>query len=245
MTHDEMMEQIKLLALDALPDVESREARAHAETCSHCSALLLEYQQLTAQLLTGVPSVTPPNIEARLRARAQSHPTRVRVASQSATRGFWQPLLRLPRAFKLSALAVLLMVLVGGLVVFWPQPVDEQAEFAKLRNQPDVVKVNIKGTERAPDATGQVVIDPKSNKAYVVVWKLDKLSKDLVYQIWLLRDGGRDNGGLLVVNDPREAVVRLQLSQPISAYREIGLTIEPATGSAGPTTPRVIGGALR
>ncbi len=247
MTHEEMREQIMLLALDALTEAEGREARAHLETCSNCRALFAEHQQALAQLLAQVPTVDAPNVTTQLRARVRAFKsdTTPRASILTAVRHGWQSFWGLPRWVRASAFTLLLILLIGSLATLWPQPIDEREEYVKLRSQPDVVKVRLTGTDIAPEATGQVVIDPKTNQAYLAVWNLKKLSKDYVYQVWLVREGGRDNGGLLTVVDPKEAIVALKSPRPFSTYREIGLTIEPANGSSNPTTPRVMGGYLR
>src|SRR5881296_2323067 len=68
MTHEELIELVPLLAIDALPEAESTEVRRHLSTCASCRQLLSEFDNVGAALLTSVPAVEPPtSIAANLR----------------------------------------------------------------------------------------------------------------------------------------------------------------------------------
>ncbi|MFQ5657668.1 MAG: anti-sigma factor [Candidatus Methylomirabilales bacterium] len=57
------------------------------------------------------------------------------------------------------------------------------------------------------------------------------------YQLWLIRDGVRDTGGLFSVDDAGRAVLIVRPPQPLETYEAVGATVEPAGRSAGPTSP--------
>ena len=70
MNHDELVELVPLLAVDALSAEERDEVRKHIAGCRSCTALLADYHSVTDELLRGVPvAAWAPNLETRLRAR--------------------------------------------------------------------------------------------------------------------------------------------------------------------------------
>lgn len=70
------------------------------------------------------------------------------------------------------------------------------------------------------------------------------LPSDMVYQFWLIKDGARTSGGVFTVDaDGRGALVftsRISLDD----FDGMGVTPEPAGGSAGPTAPPVVTATL-
>jgi anti-sigma-K factor RskA len=151
----------------------------------------------------------------------------------------------LPRWAALGAL--LALVALGGLAL------SERARYAALADAlemgrilsaPDHMSVSLEAAQQAPEARGVVYMQPGSSTALLVVYRLATLPPDKAYQVWLIRDGQRDSGGLFRVRPDGHATVLIRAPRPLQSYQQIGITTEPATGSSGPTGPRVIGGAL-
>ncbi len=256
MTHDELQELIPLMAIDAVSDAERSEVRAHIAVCTSCATLIAEYEQVATALLKGTPATAlPAQLETQLqgRVRALQAASVIQRAPTRDMRSFWQKTFSLPRWAVLGLCAVVaLLLMVSGWAVATVQSnqttaagSSEDAEIAKLLEAPGTVSVNIKGTDRVPAAMGQVILNPESARAYLIVNNLAPLAQDQVYQVWLTRDDQRDSAGTFTVDGRGHASARIWASQPWSAYQEIGVTIEPARGSAWPTTPRLIGGPLR
>lgn len=256
MTHDELVELIPLLVVDALSEGEREEVRKHLSSCASCAALLQEYQSVSEQLLHSTP-VTPwaPNLEMRLRARMralQSLDSLSTLPPPEARRA-WQRALNVPRwaAFAVSLAFVAVLALAAWSLWNWQASQDavasarEDSEMVKLLETPGTLSVNVSGTDRAPTAMGQVILNPDNTRAYLIVNNLAPLTGDQVYQVWLTRDGQRDNAGTFTVDSKGHALVRIWASKPWSSYQEIGVTLEPGRGSQWPTTPCLIGGPLR
>jgi anti-sigma-K factor RskA len=64
------------------------------------------------------------------------------------------------------------------------------------------------------------------------------------YQVWLIKNGERTNGGVFSVNDSGYGVLQVYSKQPLEIYDSFGITIEPAGGSPAPTGERILGGGL-
>jgi|DewCreStandDraft_1066081.scaffolds.fasta_scaffold03620_5 anti-sigma-K factor RskA len=244
-------ELIPLYAIGALEPAEAEAARRHLETCPICQEALRDYQVVAEELLYQVPALEPPPaLRAKLLARLQAQPAsppvdRPQVASRSGWRRFWAGTIVLPRWAALGAL--LALVALGGLAL------SERARYAALADAlemgrilsaPDHMSVSLEAAQQAPEARGVVYMQPGSSTALLVVYRLATLPPDKAYQVWLIRDGQRDSGGLFRVRPDGHATVLIRAPRPLQSYQQIGITTEPATGSSGPTGPRVIGGAL-
>ena len=61
------------------------------------------------------------------------------------------------------------------------------------------------------------------------------------YQLWLVKDGKRFNGGVFSVNEDGYGVLQISADLPLETYQSFGVTIEPFGGSAAPTGKKVFG----
>jgi hypothetical protein len=55
----------------------------------------------------------------------------------------------------------------------------------------------------------------------------------------------RENGGAFRVDEQGFGMISVIAQRPFTAYQRVGITEEPAGGSPGPTSPRVIGATLQ
>ncbi len=249
MTHEELTELMPLLAVGALSDAERDEALRHLKTCRSCAAELTEYQSATNELLRGVP-VAPfaPNLETRLRARMLSLNT---MPTADAPRRAVLSLRGVRRAtLTLVSLAAILLLAFGAWSWWSAQNSiaenSDTVEMSKLLEAPGTTSLNIKGTDRAPTALGQVIFNPDNMRAYLIVNNLPSLPANQIYQAWLTPpDYRRDKAGTFTVDSKGHASVRIWAAKSWSLYKEIEVTAEPLGGSPSPTTPRVMLAVLR
>jgi len=121
-----------------------------------------------------------------------------------------------------------------------------------LRQKPDERRmtsggmriVALQNTEAAPDATGNLVISADGEHGTLVVDGLPPLGPALQYQLWLIKDEQRTNGGVFSVDDAGYGALWIYAPAPLSSYPAFGVTVEPAGGSPGPTGEKVLGGSL-
>jgi anti-sigma-K factor RskA len=238
MDHDAYRELIPAYALGATDAEEVERLDAHLGVCKDCLALLSEYQQLHDDLLWTVRPVTaPPHLALGLRQRLVQE-------GRTSRRDSWLMPLRLPALAGLAAAMVLLVVS----NLYWysrtaqtEQQVSVQATaIAALAVAPSV---ELQGDAPAPNARGSLHFRPDSNIAVLRVYEMPALAEDKAYQVWLLRDGQRDSGGLFQV-EQGEGILVITSPRPLREYQGLGITVEPVGGSLGPTSPRVIGGTL-
>ena len=90
---------------------------------------------------------------------------------------------------------------------------------------------------------GTLVYDPDGQVAILSVWGLESLPTEQDYQVWLIEpDQTRISGGVFQSSDQTEYVTFIiESPNPFDNFSGIGVTVEPAGGSPGPTGPRIFG----
>jgi anti-sigma-K factor RskA len=109
--------------------------------------------------------------------------------------------------------------------------------------------VPLVGTDRAPDASGEVVQPVSGGPPLLVVRGLPRLSQDQVYEVWVIAGGQPTSAGLLQPSDEQssdEQSTMVRLRHEITGAEIVALTAEPAGGSPGPgpTGPVYIAGRV-
>ncbi|MCC7353049.1 MAG: anti-sigma factor [Anaerolineae bacterium] len=94
----------------------------------------------------------------------------------------------------------------------------------------------------SPGATATRYVPAEGRAGLLVVRNMPPLPAGKAYQLWLVQSGQRDNGGLLQVGQDGSGFLLVKSPRPLHEYEAAGITMEPAGGSPGPTSPRVIGG---
>lgn len=242
--HEEVASLVPAYAIGATDREETQRVEAHLPHCARCRALLAEYRQLAEDMLYAVaPAEAPAHIEVALRQKIEkSSPSGARAPRRTGFL-FPRPVLR-----RYAAVAVVVLLFLSNVALFYrTERLAEETRvqataLAVLAEAPTVV---LKGDAPAPGAEGVVYLHPETNIALLHVYNLPPIPRDKAYQVWLIHNGKRDSGGLFRVNEKGEAVLLIRAPRPLAEYEAIGVTVEPATGSPGPTGPRVIGGKFR
>jgi anti-sigma-K factor RskA len=240
MDHESIEGLIPAYALGAADPDESRAVEAHLVGCVTCRNLLAEYRDLGSDLLFAAPPMAAPaGLTERMRQRLA--PAR----HEAAPRAWWT---RLRGAFVVPALAAaVLLLLVTNLYWFGQmnrldRQVAQQASLvASLANAPTIP---LSAEASAPYAQGVVYPSTDGQAALLCVYGMPALPPDKVYQLWLIKDGKRESGGVFQVNEGGFGFLMVKPARPLTDYGSVGITIEPIGGSPAPTSPRVLGGSL-
>lgn len=244
MNHAEIQDTIPLLALGGLSQAEVAQLEAHLTVCPSCRALLAEYQFVSEELDAQTPVQTlPPLLEQKLMRRISASP-----AQPAAKPSFWRRQIPVARwAMALGGIVVLLLGIGAGALLWQLQRTGSAtpADVAQLFTSPDAKIIQLTaGTGATTPAQGYIYLTPENKKAILWLDDMPPIDYAHAYQIWLVHGDDRDNGGLFRAGTDGRAVVLIDAPRPLSDYTRIGITMEPAKGSPGPTTPRVIGGNL-
>jgi len=102
------------------------------------------------------------------------------------------------------------------------------------------VTVSLQGTEVQPQAQGQLIADPDSQSAVLVIAGLAQLEAGKTYQVWLINGGGPASAGLLTVDANGQGLLVVTSEAEIGSFDSLGISIEPAGGSPEPTGAIVV-----
>lgn len=222
-------------ALDCLDADEASRVAEHLASCAECRAELVAYQRVAGRLALGAPEAEPPDrLKGRIMARIQPPQT---APARRAAPPRWQ---RAAAAWGLAAL-LLLVVLVATNLWWWQR---SGGAGPKGIGPAEMQVVAMAGTDRAPQASGTLLITANGEYGTLIVEDLPTLDPGLGYQLWLIHDGQRVSGGVFAVNDHGYGVLEISSPEPLSRYSAFGVTIEPEDGSPGPTGDKVLDGSL-
>jgi anti-sigma-K factor RskA len=70
------------------------------------------------------------------------------------------------------------------------------------------------------------------------------LPRGMAYQVWLIQGEQRQSAGVFQVDREGNGILFVELDRPLAEFDAVGVTVEPASGSSSPTSPRVIGVTL-
>ncbi len=94
-------------------------------------------------------------------------------------------------------------------------------------------------------ATGVLFAEPQGREVYLVANGLPALPRDQRYQVWLFTtDDQQLSAGLVTVGADGDLRAFLETPAPFANYVGVGLTAEPESGSAIPTSDLVLGGSF-
>ena len=227
----------------------------HLSICARCWAHLTASEAVLDHLAQGVPQRDPPGeLGSRLLAAA------VERTLSTASAPVPQRSPRRPRGAVLLAAANVVFCLGMG---WWTWHVQREAALVHQRWQevqrhfaiqrqaftlitaPETRPVVLRSDKAESQAHGILLLKPAEPHAVLIVQDLPPLQRDRAYQLWLgWGDRQRDNGGVFRVDEQGFGLIRIAAPRPFTAYQRVGITEEPAGGSPGPTSSRVIGATL-
>ena len=224
-----------------------RQIRPTARQCRHicrpvliAAALLASYRDVGEALLYATPPMSVP------RGMAERMQRRLTPPRQNVAPTPWWARLRSGLLMPGLAFAVLLLVITN---LYWfsrmnglQHQLTEQASLvASLAN---ASARSLHADAPAPNAQGVVYASTKGQIALLCVYGMPELPPDKAYQVWLIKDGKRESGGVFQVSEYGFGFLMVKPTHPLSEYSAVGITVEPVVGSPAPTSPRVLGGSL-
>lgn len=229
-------------ALHALPECERREFERHLADCEACTREVRELSATAARLGLAVAEAPPSELRDRVlreitavRQEAPAHGGPGRTGGRGRT-GRWS-------AFALAA-CVAAAAAFGGVAVWQGQVAQDarqEADRAQRQNQqlaqvlsaPDAKTTS---GELAGGARGTVVVSQDRNRAVFLASGMERPPSGKVYQIWFNDEGTMRSAGLM---DPSVSEDAVLLDGPVDRATGMGITVEPAGGSAEPTSSPV------
>jgi anti-sigma-K factor RskA len=210
----------------------------HLVGCEQCQTELKRFDWVVAELPMAIKMGDPP---AELKSRILSKARQTSQATSQKSSPWSRILHSLRQSAPVWGMASLALVLVLSFtnLLLWQRLGQAQGD-----GQGVMRTVVLAGSDFTPDATGRVIISRDGRRGVVVVDGLPPLDESQQYQLWLIKDGQRDSGGVFSVGSSGYGWVYVRSPDPLASYQAAGITIEPAGGSSGPTGDKVLGGNL-
>ncbi len=232
-------EMIPAYALDILDPSEAELVAGHMQTCPRCQDELRAYRQVVDDLPLAMVEAEPaPHLKTRIMGQARS----TRHAAPVAQANWWENL-KERLTFKTPAwgmVSLVLILVLGASNLFLWSRLNRIEQTAPTT----LASVPLTGSDFTPKATGMLVISQDGEHGTLIVDGLPALDSSQQYQLWLIQDGQRTSGGVFSVDSEGYGSLWIESPRPLVSYQGVGITIEPAGGSPGPTGERVLGGDL-
>ncbi|MEW2071900.1 anti-sigma factor [Streptomyces sp. NPDC007346] len=226
-------------ALHALPETERRAFERHLSDCEACAQEVRELSATAARLGLAVADAPPRELRERVlreittvrqEAPPQGRPGRTGGGGRT---GRWS-------TYALAA-CVAVAAAFGGVAVWQNQVAQDarqEADRAQRQNQqlaqvlsaPDARTAS---GELTGGARGTVVVSQRENRAVFLASGMERPPSGKVYQLWFADEGTMRSAGLM---DPSAGVEAVLLDGPVDRATGMGITVEPAGGSAEPTS---------
>ncbi|MFF2720993.1 anti-sigma factor domain-containing protein [Streptomyces sp. NPDC058011] len=229
-------------ALHALPEDERREFERHLGDCEACTQEVRELSATAARLGLAVAESPPRELRERVlreittvRQEAPSHGRPGRTSGSGRT-GRWS-------SYALAA-CIAVAAAFGGVAV-WQNQVAQDArqeanqatrqseQLAEVLSAPDAKTTS---SDLGGGARATVVVSQDRNRAVILASGMERPPSGKVYQLWFNDEGTMRSAGLM---DPSASDDAVLLDGPVDRATGMGITVEPAGGSAEPTSAPV------
>lgn len=252
LTCAEFLDLAAAVALNAADPLEVERVERHAEDCPECGRQLTAFREVGAALGTAVAQVDPtPAVKARL-LEIVAHTPRER-------RGLWPRSRRLSTAWLAAAASFLVSIvaiawvaaLQGQIGALQREAQADREQTARYAEMVDTMASNrnairaMQPVSVGMQSRGIVYLDPTSETGLVMCHNLPPIESGHAYQIWFVRGNERVSGGMLWPDRFGDGYTLIRVPRDLQSFDSVGLTDEPGSGSQWPTTPRVIGTALK
>lgn len=230
---EHVLDVLPAYALDALDTEEARAVDAHLATCAECQRELDRLRAVTDSLATAVAPVAPPPALRRALLDAVM-PVRRRDMGRRWT---W---------VGAAVAAGMVVALAAGVVAMNARLQALQARLAAqeqalaLLTAPGARAVALTGTARA---NGRFILDPGRGQGVLIVTDLRDPGRELVYQLWLVGDGGPESAGVFRPDPDRPVIVPVAAN--FGRYQAVAISVERAPfGASQPTSVPILIGNL-
>jgi anti-sigma-K factor RskA len=225
----------------ALEPAEREAFERHLAQCPTCVREVAELQE-TAALLASAAAETPPArlkaaVDARIAVTRQIPPLVAHGPARQAAarpRRRWFTALGWGVATGLAVAVAVLGVRVG----------DQQSQIDQANQRGTTISTLLSAPDAHADSvtvstggTGTVLVSRSQDEAAITINGLAKLEPGKAYQLWMMGPSGTRSGGVLPAGAQASGSV---LAHGLGDARTIGLTVEPAGGSAQPTTTPIM-----
>jgi anti-sigma-K factor RskA len=232
-------------ALDALPEAERAEFERHLDQCPACAEEVRGLRETAAKLAMATAVAPPAGMRARVLAAAPR--TRQLPPDRRGPRSRAPGPARLRRVTRARAgltAAIVTLAAAVAFLLFLQVSTNGQLKQAQASNRQiaAVLAAPDARVESMPAITGgtvTAVMSPREQEAVVTTAGLSSLPSARVYQLWVMTaSGGARSVGLLTITST--GTTTPALADGVQPGDKLGITVEPAGGTARPTTTPLV-----
>jgi len=261
MSHTDYQELLTAYALDAIDPADGQALTEHLATCEECRVELIALRETGSLLAYASPAAVPgDHVRAQILKQVQAEAVRSQAAQvvqmPQRSRTVWPNLMRM-------AAAIAFIALLTGVLVLWRRDARLQAEMRELSRQVEAqqseiqrnrdlmarqkevlallnsdaaTKIQLMGSQTAPNARATLMFDKKTGRAVLLTEGLPMTSADKAYEVWFIPRGHSPMPGRMFTVDPSgHAMIAEQMPSEAMNGAVIAITVEPKNGSAAPT----------
>ncbi len=232
-------------ALDALEaGAESERFARHLERCSSCAGEVRGFREVATGLAFAATATPPPGLRDQvLAAAARTRQLPPEVSSHARPRRVPARVPRMPWVPWLSGVVATAAVVIAVLFGFSQAHTEQELNQARAQNQAIALvlsspQVKLLSQSTTEGGVATVVVAADTHRLVVTTSGLPALPAGKVYQLWLIGQQKIVSAGLLPsATSGQTAPV---LASGVVSGDKLGLTVEPAPGSAQPTTTPIL-----
>lgn len=222
-------------AVDALDDDERAAFEAHYRTCEACRTEVRRFHEAAGLLAGGSASTPPAGLERSVMDAIARTPQESPIATDVSDLDDRRR--RRSRSTFLAAAAAVVILVVGAVAIIGQRGGGSDVD--EVVAAPDAVITTLALTPDGAAGSFQVVWSQEQGRIAVIADDLPDPGTDRAYELWAIEGDTPVSAGVFVPDDGsvREAVDLDDLDLEDADAAAWGVTVEPASGSAAPTTP--------
>src|SRR5690242_9525210 len=218
--------------LDAISDAEREEFERHLQHCPTCEAEVRGLRETAARLALACATTPPARMERRVLAAAYQTRQLPPLSAERPRRVVPRLVPRVPRRLAMLAVAASVAAAVAlGITQLSAQHQLDQARATAIARVVTAPDAHVETARTSTGGSVTVVTSAALHEAVVSTSGMASLPSSRVYQVWVMSPSGARSAGLMHGSSLLASAVR--------PGDRIGITVEPAGGTARPTTPPV------
>jgi anti-sigma-K factor RskA len=218
--------------LDAISDTEREEFERHLQHCPACEAEVRGMRETAARLALACAVTPPARMEQQVLAATYRTRQLPQLPADRPRRAMPRLVPRVPRRLAMLAVAASVAAAVAlGITQLTAQHQLDQARATAIARVVTASDAHVATARTSAGGSVTVVTSAALREAVVSASGMASLPSNRVYQVWVMSPSGARSAGLMHGSSLLASAVR--------PGDRIGITVEPAGGTARPTTTPV------
>jgi anti-sigma factor RsiW len=221
-----------IYVLDAISDTEREEFERHLQHCPACEAEVRGMRETAARLALACAVTAPARMEQQVLAATYRTRQLPPLSADRPRRAMPRLVPRVPRRLAMLAVAASVAAAVAlGITELTAQHQLDQARATAIARVVTASDAHVATARTSAGGSVTVVTSAALREAVVSTSGMASLPSSRVYQVWVMSPSGARSAGLMHGSSLLASAVR--------PGDRIGITVEPAGGTARPTTTPV------